>query len=994
MLIFLQSHTTSCQCDIEKAVHQCGFEQIFCFINIVYAFVYYLNFTGNNKASLTNIRILVLCLALVQIKPLLMKFEILPLIARIMESVIALTIIPKLLHHYSLKNQMIIHLKEESNKLKDSFRIVLDNLPYGIIFCDNKEGVMHVNKFWVQNQNRFESKINNQHSGGQREPEFENGKVEIDQENCAKTYDMLKRFRSKLNPTLTLNDLVMQLKNDANKADDKIFDIEDSLFNNSFDFSGNNEIITDLTEEDWGCSMDKVKELTVTCDLFNPPKEFTCFITSCPFLTKNKVMVVFSDISERVQFKISKMSERIKTVMFRSISHELRSPLNHISGMLSLLKSKLITEEQKSLICIAECSTELLKMKIDDILDFYEIESGSFIVKKDQFDVRAQCRELESVFLPLMNTQKIKLLFYVNECIPELIVHDARRIHKILVNLIGNSIKYTRSGAIVVTIDCKENKSIDKSWKYRIKYCVSDTGRGISKNKHDLFSFLNPDGINMSSSSQDDTTTLGGTGLAITQKIADQIGTRVEFESRVKVGSSFWFTVDISEIYGIKIENSKNVKEPILPRESLNLAHKVLKSIEENKEDNPLPFIIEQSLFVEEKVGSKFINIKSGRSALNVLSFSSNSISDSEDSEISEESKHMKKSSVNKSSNLVIKVVKADKIKENFCESESSLPNEEGGCVHKIPNFLKSATIHEREFRKFENISARREIIEERKEDKINSNLSIQLDNDSISEGYSKGEISLMHKLNSLKLEMMDQNIHTLSCPQNKASNVLFPITKPHNRPSKFMNKSPDYIDKESMMKRSKGKKAFSKEESSLMVNKLGLGNLASIRRERAKSRTDLRGIVKFAEVIDTENPIISPMYKRSCQCPGILIVDDQYINRYIIVQYAQKYDIPCDEAEDGQEAVEMALQAGKKNCCKGYALILMDLNMPVMGGIEASKRLIKHKLCTEVLPHCKIIAVTAFVSELERERCLQSGMNDFIPKPFKLIDFLRLVIV
>lgn len=74
---------------------------------------------------------------------------------------------------------------------------------------------------------------------------------------------------------------------------------------------------------------------------------------------------------------------------------------------------------------IAESSTEILKIKIDDILDFYEVESGNFTVEKIQFDVRNQCKELESVFLPLMNEKRTKLLFYVNEQTPKLVTHDA-----------------------------------------------------------------------------------------------------------------------------------------------------------------------------------------------------------------------------------------------------------------------------------------------------------------------------------------------------------------------------------------------------------------------------------------------------------------------------------------------------------------------------------------------------------------------------------------
>lgn len=89
-------------------------------------------------------------------------------------------------------------------------------------------------------------------------------------------------------------------------------------------------------------------------------------------------MVVLNDISEKIHLRASKISEKVKTIMFCSISHELRSPLNHISGIHSLIKSKLTTSEQQQLLKIAESSTELLKIKIDDILDFYEVETSNF----------------------------------------------------------------------------------------------------------------------------------------------------------------------------------------------------------------------------------------------------------------------------------------------------------------------------------------------------------------------------------------------------------------------------------------------------------------------------------------------------------------------------------------------------------------------------------------------------------------------------------------
>lgn len=133
-------------------------------------------------------------------------------------------------------------------------------------------------------------------------------------------------------------------------------------------------------------------------------------------------------------------------------------------------------------------------------------------------------------------------------------------------------------------------------------------------------------------------------------------------------------------------------------------------------------------------------------------------------------------------------------------------------------------------------------------------------------------------------------------------------------------------------------------------------------------------------------------MFQKHCEWPGILIVDDQYINRFIIQQYAQKYNVKCDEAEDGEEAVYKVKEAAKHNWCKGYSLILMDLNMPVMGGIEASRKILDLKLRLKTSPLLIIIAVTAFANETEKEKWMSVGMSDFIPKPFTISEFVRLI--
>ena len=155
--------------------------------------------------------------------------------------------------------------------------------------------------------------------------------------------------------------------------------------------------------------------------------------------------------------------------------------------------------------------------------------------------------------------------------------------------------------------------------------------------------------------------------------------------------------------------------------------------------------------------------------------------------------------------------------------------------------------------------------------------------------------------------------------------------------------------------------------------------------------------------MVDYDNRFcIDPKFLKLCGCPSILIVDDQFINKYIIEQYCAKYKVPCSTAEDGLEAVKQVKEAAIKDWWEGFHLILMDLNMPYLGGIEATKLIIESQSRFEAsqdlaiignIPNIKsFIAVTAFALETEKQKWLDVGMQNFIPKPFQLLDFLRLI--
>jgi signal transduction histidine kinase len=232
--------------------------------------------------------------------------------------------------------------------------------------------------------------------------------------------------------------------------------------------------------------------------------------------------------------------------------------------------------KQKNLLDIAQSASEALKFKVDDLLDFYELETNRFKVKKEFFSVTEQIKKIEIMYSPLINKKAISLSFYVHEEVPHKIYQDQARIMQILVNLVGNAVKYTSRGRIAVIVSWNENKNqkgevISSS----IKYVVSDTGGGIPESKkkslfkflqHDLYKDIDRKLMN----SNEETTKLAGTGLGVSQKITVKLGGEIKFISTLDVGSKFWFELP-AEAEGVKYDiYSHSAIMPNLKKNFLN----------------------------------------------------------------------------------------------------------------------------------------------------------------------------------------------------------------------------------------------------------------------------------------------------------------------------------------------------------------------------------------------------------------------------------------
>jgi signal transduction histidine kinase/ligand-binding sensor domain-containing protein/CheY-like chemotaxis protein len=228
-------------------------------------------------------------------------------------------------------------------------------------------------------------------------------------------------------------------------------------------------------------------------------------------------------------------ANQAKSIFLATMSHEIRTPMNGVLGMASLLAETTLTTEQKEYTDTIRGSGEALLTVINDILDFSKIESGNLELDNHAFDLRQCVEDVMDVFSVKAAQKGLDLVYQIDNQIPAQIVSDSHRLRQILLNLMGNAMKFTHHGEIFVKIDLLK---IEKD-HMELAFHVRDTGIGIPQDKLSrLFKAF---------SQVDSSTTrkYGGTGLGlvISQRLVELMGGSIGVESEPGVGTSFGFTV-------------------------------------------------------------------------------------------------------------------------------------------------------------------------------------------------------------------------------------------------------------------------------------------------------------------------------------------------------------------------------------------------------------------------------------------------------------------
>ncbi|WP_437678674.1 ATP-binding protein [Sorangium sp. So ce131] len=239
----------------------------------------------------------------------------------------------------------------------------------------------------------------------------------------------------------------------------------------------------------------------------------------------------------RVKTEQALEASRMKSEFLANMSHEIRTPMNGILGVIRLMQSQTLGGKMRRYVETVDASANTLMAIINDVLDFSKLEAGKYVAQHLAYDLRLVVQEVAELMASQAHEKGLELVYRVERRVPSGVVGDPDRFRQVLTNLVGNAIKFTERGEVLIDASTAQQEQSSAL----VKIAVVDTGPGIAlEDQKKLFSaFTQVDGSLVRKH--------GGTGLglAISKRLVEAMGGEIGLESTPGQGSRFWFTIRV-----------------------------------------------------------------------------------------------------------------------------------------------------------------------------------------------------------------------------------------------------------------------------------------------------------------------------------------------------------------------------------------------------------------------------------------------------------------